>query len=139
MYQTLLLVGNLGKEPDKRFTPAGNPVTTLNLATNRRYNGPDGQPIRETTWFRVTVWGKQAESCARFLHKGSRVLVEGRLTPDPTTGGPRIRERDGKAFSSFEVTASNVRFLSVNEEAENQETSQKEENLSDSDNEEIPF
>ena len=116
MFQTLILIGNLGKEPEMRFTPSGQPVTTLSLATNRRYNGANGQPVKETTWFRITVWGKQAESCSEFLHKGSKVLVEGRLTPDPETGGPHIWESNGKVGASYEVTASTVRFLSGRED-----------------------
>ena len=122
MYQTLLLIGNLGKDPEMRFTPGGQPVTTLSVATNRRYNGSNGQPIKETTWFRVTVWGKQAEACNQYLHKSSRVLVEGRLTPDPETGGPHIWENNGKIGASFEVTASAVRFVSGREEADESDT-----------------
>jgi len=122
MYQTLILIGNLGKDPEMRFTPGGQPVTTLSVATNRRYNGVNGQPVRETTWFRVTVWGKQAEACNQYLHKSSRVLVEGRLTPDPETGGPHIWENNGKIGASFEVTASAVRFVSGREEADESET-----------------
>ena len=122
MYQTLILIGNLGKDPEMRFTPGGQPVTTLSVATNRRYNGANGQPIKETTWFRVTVWGKQAEACNQYLHKSSRVLVEGRLTPDPETGGPHIWENNGKIGASYEVTASAVRFVSGREEADESET-----------------
>lgn len=116
MYQTLILIGNLGKDPEARFTPSGNPVTTLIVATNRRYHGTGGQPVKETTWFRVTVWGKQAEACNEFLHKGSKVLVEGRLSPDPETGGPHIWESNGKVGASYELTASIVRFLSGRED-----------------------
>ena len=121
MYQTIILIGNLGKDPEMRFTPSGQPVTTLSVATNRRYNGANGQPVKETTWFRITVWGKQAESSNEFLHKGSKVLVEGRLTPDPETGGPHIWENNGKIGASFEVTASTVRFLSSREDQDDQE------------------
>jgi single-strand DNA-binding protein len=122
MYQTLILVGNLGKEPEMRFTPNGQPVTTLSIATNRRHANNGGQPVKETTWFRVTVWGKQAETCNQFLHKGSKVLIEGRLTPDPETGGPRVWESNGKHGASYEVTASTVRFLSGREDGEEGET-----------------
>ena len=97
MYQTIILIGNLGKDPEMRFTPSGQPVTTLSVATNRRYNGQNGQPVKETTWFRVTVWGKQAESCNEFLHKGSRnspgflfELVECLLFGDITIHGDSI-------------------------------------------------
>ena len=116
MFQTTILIGNLGKEPEMRYTSTGQPVTTLSVATNRRYNDANGQSQNETTWFRVSVWGKQAEPCNQYLHKGSRVVVEGRLTPDPETGGPHIWESNGKVGASYEVTASTVRFLSAREE-----------------------
>ncbi len=118
MFQTIILIGNLGKEPEMRYTPSGQPVVSFSLATNRSYKGADGQPVKETTWFRVTAWGKQAETCNQYLHKGSKVLVEGRLTPDPDTGGPRIWESNGKMGASYEVTASTVRFLSGREDHE---------------------
>jgi len=121
MFQTLILIGNLGKEPEMRFTPSGQPVTTLSVATNRRYSGVNGQAVKETTWFRVTIWGKQAETCNQFLHKGSKVLVEGRLSPDPETGGPRVWETNGRHGASYEVTSSVVRFLSGREDGEEDE------------------
>lgn len=120
MFHTIILVGNLGNEPTMRYTPNGQPVTTFSVATNRQHNADNGAgPVKETTWFRVTAWGKQAEICNEFLHKGSKVLVEGRLTPDPDTGGPRIFNRqDGSAGASYEVTATTVRFLSGKENGE---------------------
>jgi single-strand DNA-binding protein len=134
MFQTLILIGNLGKEPEMRFTPSGQPVTTLSVATNRRYSGANGPPVKETAWFRVTIWGKQAETCNQFLHKGSKVLVEGRLTPDPETGGPHVWENNSKHGASYEVTASTVRFLSSREDGEEGEAIGA--GLADSD---IPF
>ena len=118
MYQTLILIGNLGKDPELRNTPGGQSVATLSLATNRRYKNAGDEAVKETTWFRITVWGKQAETCHAFLHKGSKVLVEGRLTPDPETGGPRVWENNGRHGASFEVTASIVRFLDGREDRE---------------------
>ena len=117
-FQTILIAGHLGREPEFRFTNSGQAVTNFNLAANRQYTDSGGQIVKETTWFRVTVWAKQAEACSEFLHKGSKVLVEGRLTPDPETGGPHIWESNGKAGASYEVTASTVRFLSGREEQE---------------------
>jgi single-strand DNA-binding protein len=107
MYQKLIIIGNLGSNPEMRFTPNGDPVTAFSVATSRKF-GDTG----ETTWFRVSVWGKQAESCSQYLHKGSKVLVEGRLRPDGN-GNPTVFQRkDGTWGASYEVTAENVRFLS---------------------------
>lgn len=119
MYHTIIIVGNLGKEPEMRYTPSGQAVTSFSVASSRQYTGSNGQPVKETIWFRVSAWGKQAETCNQYLHKGSKVLVEGRLTPDQATGGPRIWNRqDGTPAASFEVTANTVRFLSPRSETE---------------------
>ncbi len=113
MFHTIILVGNLGKDPEMKYTPSGQPVTNFSVASNRSYNDANGQPVKETIWFRVTAWGKLAENCSQHLQSGSKVLVEGRLTPDPDTGGPRVWNRqDGSSGASYEVTASTVRFLS---------------------------
>lgn len=116
MYQQIIIVGNLGRDPEMRFTPSGTQVTSLNVATNRKYTGSDGQLVKETTWFRVSVFGKQAEACAQYLKKGSAVLVEGRLTPDKQTGGPRTYQRqDGSVGATYEIFANTVRFMSGRE------------------------
>lgn len=112
MYQEITIVGYLGNEPDMRYTPNGQAVTSFSVASSRKYTNNSGQQIDETTWFRVSVWGAQAESTSQYLHKGSPVLVVGRLRPDPQTGGPRLYTRqDGTMAASFEVTAQTVRFL----------------------------
>lgn len=111
MYQKIVFVGNLGRDPEMRYTPGGTAVTNLNVATNRTYTDNSGEQIKETVWFRVSVWGKQAESVHQYLRKGRQVLVEGRLTGDEN-GNPRIWNRkDGSPAASFEVSAISVRFL----------------------------
>jgi single-strand DNA-binding protein len=111
MYQKIVLVGNLGRDPEMRYTPGGTAVTNLNVATNRTYTDNSGEQVKETVWFRVSVWGKQAESCHQYLRKGRQVLVEGRLIGDDN-GNPRIWNRqDGSPAASFEVSAISVRFL----------------------------
>jgi single-strand DNA-binding protein len=111
MYQRIVLVGNLGRDPEMRYTQTGTPVTSFSVATSRKYNTADGQQKEETLWFRVQVWGKQAEVCNQYLGKGRSVLVEGSLVGDET-GGPRIwTGQDGKPRASFEVRAQTVRFL----------------------------
>jgi single-strand DNA-binding protein len=112
MYQKLIIVGNLGRDPEMRYTPDGTPVTTFSVATNRRWTNQDGSPGEETVWFRVSAWRRLAETCNQYLSKGRMVLVEGELRPDAATGGPRIwTGNDGIARASFEVTARNVRFM----------------------------
>ncbi len=119
MYQTIILAGNLGRDPEMRYTPAGQAVTSFSVATNRQYTNNNGETVKETTWFRISVWGKMAEVCNQYLKKGSKVLVEGRLTADPGTGGPRIwNGQDGQPRASFEVSAQTVRFLSSRGEGE---------------------
>ena len=115
MYQQLIIVGNLGKDPEMRYTPSGTPVTSLSVATNRKYTGSDGQVVKETTWFRVSVFGKSAEAAAQSKER-QLGLVEGRLTHDKATGGPRAYTRqDGTVGASFEIAANTVRFLSSRE------------------------
>lgn len=117
MYQKLIIVGNLGKDPEMRYAPNGDAVTNLNVATNRKYTDKGGQLVKETTWFRVSVWGKQAETCNQYLKKGSLVLVEGRLQADKATGGPRVYDKsDGTSGASFELTANEVKFLVIDKE-----------------------
>ena len=138
MYQNLIIVGNLGRDPEMRYTPSGQAVTNFNVATNRKYTASDGNQVKETTWFRVSTWGKTAEVCNQYLKKGSRVLVEGRLNPDPSTGGPRIWTRqDGTSAASYELTANQVRFLTTRIEDEGAYSADESEGISES--EDIPF
>jgi single-strand DNA-binding protein len=118
MYQRIVLVGNLGRDPELRYTPNGQAVTNLSVASNRRYTDSSGQRREETIWFRVSVWGNQAEVVNQYLRKGRQVLVEGRLVPDEN-GNPRVWTRqDGTPSASFEVSALTVRFLGGRAEAE---------------------
>jgi single-strand DNA-binding protein len=113
-FHSLTIVGNLGRDPEMRYTPSGAPVTTFSVATTRVYNRADGTKVEETVWFRVTTWGKQAENCNQYLKKGAKVAVIGRLTPGEN-GSPRIwTKQDGTPAASFEVNASEVHFLSSN-------------------------
>ncbi len=113
MFQTIILAGNLGRDPEMRYTPTGQAVTSFSVATNRQWTNNNGETVKETVWFRVSAWGKLAETCNQFLKKGSKVLVEGRLTADPNSGGPRVwTGQDGQPRASFEVNAQTVRFLS---------------------------
>lgn len=111
-YQKLIVVGYLGSDPVMRLTSSGKAVTSFPVATSRFYIDGNGNKVDETTWLRVSVWDQQAEMASKYLRKGSFVLVEGRLKPDPETGGPRIwTGKDGQPHANFEVTAQTVRFL----------------------------
>ena len=104
MYQKLIIVGNLGGDPEMKYLPDGKAVTNFSLAT-KGWNG-------DTTWFRVSLFGKSAETANQHLNKGAKILVEGRLNPDPATGGPRIWNRqDGTAAASYEITADSFTFM----------------------------
>ena len=75
----VMLIGNVGNDPEMRFTPNGNPVTSFRIATNRVFSTPEGEKKQETDWFTVVAWNKLAEQCNQFLNKGKLVYVEGRL------------------------------------------------------------
>lgn len=118
MYHTVIIVGNLGRDPEMRYTPSGQAVTNFNVASNRQYTASDGTQVKETIWFRVSTWGKQAETCNTYLRRGSKVLIEGRLVPDPKTGGPKIWTGQNGPGASFEISATTVKFLSSRGEDE---------------------
>jgi len=113
MYHKLIIVGHLGTNPEMRFTPEGTPVTSFRMASHTRYRDANGEQREETIWFRVSIFGRQAEIVNEYLNQGRAVLVEGRLRPDPETGGPRIfRRSDGTAGADYEVRADRIVFLS---------------------------
>ncbi|MBM3182668.1 MAG: single-stranded DNA-binding protein [Chloroflexi bacterium] len=101
----VLLIGNVGADPEMRFTPSGIPVTSFSVATNKMFTSPDGERKQETTWFRIVAFRKQAESCSQFLTKGQRVYVEGSLRTRVWEG------QDGQKRTSVEVLADRVLFL----------------------------
>ncbi len=105
MYNKVILIGNLTKDPEVRYTPQGTPVTSFRLAVNSKYKSGDDMK-QETLFIDVVVWGKQGETCGQYLNKGSAALVEGRLQE-------RRWESDGQQRSKFEVVAQQVRFLST--------------------------
>lgn len=113
MYHILIIAGNVGKKPEMRYTPAGQAVCSFSVASNRTYTAGSGEKVKEVVWFRVSTWGKLAEVCNQYVKKGSKILVEGRLIPDKTSGGPRVFKRqDGESGATFEVNANTIKFLS---------------------------
>jgi len=116
MYQSITVIGNLGRDPEMKFSPSGKAVTSFSIADTRQYKNGSGELVKETTWFRVEVWGNQAEACNTYLKKGSLVLVEGRMKSDINTGNPRVYQKKDQSWAaSFEIQANNVKFLSKTE------------------------
>ena len=101
----ILIIGNLGSDPEMRYTPNGNPVTSFTVATNRRYRTGDGENREETEWFRISAWNRLAETCNQYLQRGSKVYVEGRLSSRTYVGN------DGETRVSLDVNASEVRII----------------------------
>lgn len=109
MFAKLIIVGNLGSDPELRYTPAGKSYCRISLAVNRTWANDKGEKQVDTTWFRVTVWGKQAEACNQYLSKGRMVLVEAEQIK-----ASAYMSRDNQPAATLEIVARNVRFLGGN-------------------------
>ncbi len=129
----MILVGNLGGDPEMRFTPNGKAVTSFNVATNRRYTTAEGDKKEETEWFTVVAWGKLAEQCNQFLSKGRLVYVEGRIRLRTWEG------QDGQKRSRNEVSAERVSFLDKQGAAALSEDKGGEAGSGDIEPDDIPF
>ena len=101
----IMIIGNVGSDPEMRFTPNGNPVTSFRVATNRVYNTTEGERRQETEWFSVVAWNRLAENCNQFLTKGRPVYAEGRMHTRTW------ESQDGQKHSRPEIIASRVIFL----------------------------
>ncbi|MEX1367536.1 MAG: single-stranded DNA-binding protein [Nannocystaceae bacterium] len=101
----VILIGNLGRDPELRYTQGGTAVCNLNIATTRAYNNRNNERVEETEWHRVVVWSKQAEFCNQYLTKGRQVYIEGRLQTRS------YEDKDGIKKYSTEVVADTVQFL----------------------------
>jgi single-strand DNA-binding protein len=104
-FNKVILVGNLGRDPELRYTPQGTPVCSFSMATNERRKDKTGEMQDQTTWFRVTLWGRQAETASQYLTKGRPVYIEGRLRVEEWT------DRDGKPRHTLEVHATDMQFI----------------------------
>jgi len=128
----VMIIGNVGTDPEMRFTPNGTPVTSFRLATNRLFTAADGERRKETEWFDVVTWRRQAESCNQFLTKGQRVYVEGRLRTRSWEG------QDGRTQFRIEIQADRVIFLDRRPVAPS-ELGPEEEAVEPVEPEELPF
>ncbi len=105
MLNKCMIIGNLGADPEMRYTANGTPVTTFRVATSRQYGGSDGERHEETEWFSVVTWARLAETCSQYLSKGRQVFVEGRMQTRSWEG------QDGQKRYRTELIADTVKFL----------------------------
>jgi single-strand DNA-binding protein len=106
----VMLIGNLGRDPEMRYTPSGRPVTTFSVATTRNWSNADGQKRSETEWFNIVAWGSLAEICNQYLKKGQQVYIEGRLQTR------RWEDEQGNKRSSTEIVAREMTMLGERKE-----------------------
>lgn len=101
----MIVIGNVGSDPEMRYTPNGAAVTNFSVASNRRYTTAEGEQREETEWFRVAAWNRLAETCNQYVTKGMKIYVEGRLSSRPYI------TQDGQPRSGNEISALEVKFL----------------------------
>lgn len=115
----VMIIGRLGRDPELRYTQAGQPVCSLNIATDESYTDNNGNKVEKTEWHKVQVWGKSAENCANFLAKGSLAYVEGSLTTR------KWQDQQGQDRYTTEIKALRVQFLDRKEQQEGQPQGQR--------------
>ena len=116
-FNKITIVGNLGRDPELRYTAQGTPVCTFSIATNERRKDRNGEMQDHTTWFRVTMWNRMAETASQYLQKGKSVYIEGRLRVDEYT------DRDGKPRYALEVMGTDMQFIGSRQDEPAQERS----------------
>lgn len=111
-FNKIIIVGNLGRDPELRYTPQGDAVCNFSVAVNEKRRDKTGDLQDITTWFRVTLWRKQAENASKYLTKGSPIYIEGRLHVEEWT------DREGKGRYTLEVTATDMQFIGSRADAD---------------------
>jgi single-strand DNA-binding protein len=101
----VMIIGNLGRDPEMRYTPSGRPVTTFTVATSRSWNTADGERHTDTEWFNVVAWGNLAEICKQYLTKGQQAYIEGRLQTR------RWEDKEGVKHATVEIVATEMMML----------------------------
>lgn len=131
MYQKIIVIGNLGRDPEMRYLPDGTAVCNFNVATSKNWTA-NGEKKSKTTWFKVAVWGKSAEQHHKYLNKGSKVCVEGEVEVEVWTG------RDGTPAATLVLTAHVVKYLSGKDDGQSGSSAPASTHVED-DDEESPF
>ena len=131
MFNFQIVLGHLGRDPEMKYTPQGTPITTFSVASNYSYAKPSGERVKDTEWFDVQAWNKQAETCNQYLKKGSLVLITGRTKTNKWTG------EDGQNHTRKVLVADRVVFVDLkNGIAEQAEMAEPQPAMAES---EIPF
>jgi single-strand DNA-binding protein len=124
----VMIIGNLGRDPEMRYTPSGKPVTTFSVATSRTWNTSEGEKREETEWFNIVAWSSLAEICKQYLSRGQQVYIEGRLQTR------HWDDQEGNKHTSVEIVANEMIILS-----ERREAGEGSPDSESSDEEEFPF
>lgn len=132
-FNKIMIVGYLGRDPEIRYTPQGQPVCNFSVATTERRKDNTGEYQDLTTWFKITVWGRQAEVANQYLSKGKQVFVEGRLRQTEYT------DREGTTRTTLEVNATDLQFLGSRGDGENQSAGRSQSRSQQSDTEDGDF
>jgi len=127
-FNKIIVIGNLGRDPELRYTPQGDAVCDFSIATNEKKRDKAGELQDITTWFRVTLWRKQAENASKYLTKGSPVYIEGRLRVEEWT------DKDGKTRYNLEINATDMQFISGGRSDGSSSSAAHENDFSDSNN-----
>lgn len=134
MLNKIMLIGNLGRDPEMSYTPGGQAITKFSLAVSRRFKDRDsGDRREETTWFNIVAWERLAETCNTYLHKGSKVYIEGRINSHKYTN------KDGVEVTAWDVTASNMEMLDTKGDSQGQSGGRSGESGGDMTADEVPF
>lgn len=107
----VMIIGNLGRDPEMRYTPSGRPVTTFSVGASRSWNSSDGERHSETEWFNIVAWSNLAEICKQYLTKGQQVYIEGRLQ------SRRWEDKEGNKHTTIEIVASEMMMLGERRDA----------------------
>ena len=134
-YQKVLLIGNVGRDPEVRYTASGTAVANFSLAVNEKWNNRDGESQERVTWFQVVAWGRLAEICGEYMTKGRQVFIEGRIQ------NKEWEDRDGGTRRRTEVVASSVQLLGRRDDTSDSgdDRERHDEGVSDGSEDDIPF
>ena len=130
----VMIIGNLGRDPEMRYTPSGRPVTTFSVAVSRSWKSSNGEHRSETEWFKIVAWGKLAEICKEYLNKGQQVYIEGRLQTR------EWEDKEGQQGTTVEVVANEMTMLGDRrDKSQNDENSAEDAPSDIVDEDEFPF